>query len=232
MVFAFLLWDAPLATAQGAMERLSCAVVDVNDLRVCSADEVLAMLGAGYPRVEERASRLRGSLRALFTQENTLRLGHLAGKSPAAVRKRLQVLGEPPSFVVERTLLVGFGHPAVPVDERTAARLADCGVLHPGTDAAAASAWLLENTPEGEVESAAAWLQAWADTGGRVPAGMEPVGGGRAQAGGGNGKLDGDKGGGGRAAKGKGSKGANGRGSNGSNASKGNAARSRRGGKA
>lgn len=198
LVFSYLLWDAPLSTAQEAMERLSCAVVDVNDLRVCSADEMLAMLGAGYPRVEERASRLRVSLRALFASENRLRLGHLAGKAPATVRKQLRALGEPPSFVVERTLLVGFGHPAVPVDERTAARLADCGVLHPGTDAAAASAWLLESTPEGEVAEAAAWLQAWADAGGRAPAGLERAGGGGAAGRGGAEKRGGPGGKGGK----------------------------------
>lgn len=125
VVHAFLLWDAPAAKAVSACERLRGAVVDLNDLRVSTVDEIVDALPAKYPQARERADRLRAVLRGIYLREHGVTLGGLASGSKRDVVQYLDGLPGMVPFVAARVALVGFGVEAVPVDGRILQRLRD-----------------------------------------------------------------------------------------------------------
>ena len=70
------------------MERLPCKfdvgsmvedVTDLNELRVTVVDDYLEYFGGGCPRAEERADRLRATLRGVFHREHSTDLSGPAG---------------------------------------------------------------------------------------------------------------------------------------------------------
>jgi hypothetical protein len=78
---SMLVWEARCADAAAALKRVAASVVDFNELRVCLPDEIVAMLGPAYPRVQERALRLRAALSELYVREHAVTLQPLAGLS-------------------------------------------------------------------------------------------------------------------------------------------------------
>lgn len=123
LVQSFLLWEAATAHATAALERIRKNFVDLNELRVEVPAAVVALLGARYPRAEERADRLKRSLHAIFQARHRLELEHLKDLDRRKQLAFLESLDGMVPFVASRILMVHFGHAAVPVDEQTASLL-------------------------------------------------------------------------------------------------------------
>lgn len=162
-VRSFLLWDSTTTKAAGAMRRLEQALVDFNDLRVCLADELVAIMGERYPRAGERALALRGALSALFMQEHALTLEHLVRMSPEAQCSYLESLTHTPRYVVSRVRLLGLGAHAAPVDSRLLTRLVESHIVESKADAVTAAAAIERSVRPGELPEVMALLQAWTD---------------------------------------------------------------------
>ncbi|MGD9691854.1 MAG: hypothetical protein AB7G17_03350 [Phycisphaerales bacterium] len=124
-VWSYLLWEATLADAERAFKKVTAAVVDFNELRVCLPDEIVAIIGPRYPRASERAAILKKGLHSVFLREHAVSLEHLKDANKRAARQYLESLEGVPPFVSGRVLVLGLGAHAAPLDERLMGCLAD-----------------------------------------------------------------------------------------------------------
>ncbi len=160
---SFLLWEAGAETARAGLKRIARHIVDFNELRVCLPDEIVAMLGAGYPRAQERAQRIRAALTELFVREHAVTLQPIASMSKRDAKAYLDSLEGVPPYVSARVSLVCLGVHAAPVDGRILRRLVEAGVQAGDATEVAAAATLERKIRAGEMQKAYALLQWWAD---------------------------------------------------------------------
>lgn len=132
-VYSFLLWEASAADAERAFKRVTSAVVDYNELRISLPDELVDLLGVRYPRVEERAMRMRAALNELFLREHAVSFERLKDAPKRESRQYVESLDGVPPFVAARVSLLGFGGHAAPLDDRTLERLVEDEVFESGT---------------------------------------------------------------------------------------------------
>ena len=148
-VYAFLLWEATPADASRAMKKIRDELADLNELRVCFEDEIVALLGVRYPRAAERCARLRLGLNEIFSREQALRLDHLVDAPKREARAYLESLPGVVPFVSARVVLLHLSAHAFPIDERLTQFLADEGVVE-GAEPAVESAKLERAVRAGE----------------------------------------------------------------------------------
>lgn len=163
LVDAFLVWECGRQKADLAMKRLTTAVVDVNELRVCFPDEIVAILGARYPRVEERAMRLRATLNDIYIREHAVTLNKLRAANKRDAWKYLSTLDGIPQFVAARVLLMALGGHALPVDDRLLVRLIGEGVVDPDTTIDQAAGFLERAIKAGESIEAHHLMLRWSE---------------------------------------------------------------------
>ncbi|MEM1423005.1 MAG: hypothetical protein AAGH64_03280 [Planctomycetota bacterium] len=138
LVFSFLLWEAPFTRARSAFKRVSDHAIDHNDLRVTRNEDLAGILGKTYPLALERCERLHIALEAIYAREYSVSLENARTLGKREGRKYLESIEDMPPFVAARTSLVALGSHAIPVDERTLARLIESGVYAEGTGIAEA----------------------------------------------------------------------------------------------
>jgi len=173
LIHSFLLWEAGSAQALEAFRRIQESTVDFNELRVSLPQELVAVVGPAYPRVEERLRRLRACLNEVFKREHAVRLPTPAGKRDIKVYvESLQGIVVP--FVAARVLLQCFGVHGVPVDEQTRALLADQGLCQPTDDLVEVAGMLARHVKSEQAESAHEALQGLVDL--RLAAQLKPAG--------------------------------------------------------
>lgn len=137
LVYAMLLWESSHEAAARCLEAVRAEVVDYNELRVCSAQELCEMLPRDCPLRPERATRLLGSLNAIFIREHALTLAQLNALPKREARQYLDGLDGIPQFAAARVLLVGLGGHAFPADARIGRVLSQAGLLSEDEAAAA-----------------------------------------------------------------------------------------------
>jgi hypothetical protein len=142
LVFAFMAWEASTAKAGPATRKLHAGVIDYNEMRVCLADELVAMIGERYPRAAERVQRLRSTLNEIYRREHAVTLHHLAQMPKRDARAYLESLEGMPPYVAARMMLLTFGGHAFPLDERIYHTLQEESAM-----------------PEGEFEEVSGWLE-------------------------------------------------------------------------
>jgi endonuclease III len=160
---SFLLWESTTSKAQGALKRVEAAVVDFNELRHCMPDELVRLIGERYPRVSERALRLRTALNRIYAKEHAVCLERLTGVSKREAREYLDALDGVPRYVSARVALVCLGAHAAPVDSRIRRRLVEAKVIDAETSVDEAASVLERRVRAGEMPEVYALLQAWAD---------------------------------------------------------------------
>lgn len=139
LIQSFLVWEWNGARASSTWARMVEDVTDLNELRVTVVDDYLEYFGGGCPRAEERADRLRATLRGVFHREHSTDLSGPAGGPKKEFREYLDSLEGMTPFVAARTALIAAGSHAVPVDERTLRLLVKSGVVVPDATIESAS---------------------------------------------------------------------------------------------
>ncbi|MEC7196654.1 MAG: hypothetical protein VXW23_06690 [Planctomycetota bacterium] len=129
LIQSFLVWEWNGSRASSTWARMVEDVSDLNELRVTVVDDYLEYFGGGCPRAEERADRLRATLRGVFHREHSTDLSGPAGGPKKEFREYLDSLEGMTPFVAARTSLIAAGCHAVPVDERTLRLLVKSGVV-------------------------------------------------------------------------------------------------------
>lgn len=138
LVTAFLHWETTPSKAKPALQALRTELIDLNELRVCLPDEILALIGRRYPRGATRCKALRSVLCDLFRINHKLSLDHLQHKDCEQTFEVMNELDGMIPYVAQHVAQV-FGHPVMPVDGLLAKSLADHGVWESEAPASADS---------------------------------------------------------------------------------------------
>ncbi|MEX0876324.1 MAG: hypothetical protein WD114_02600 [Phycisphaerales bacterium] len=136
LVFSLLMWEASIAHAVKAAARISEELVDLNELRVCTPEELVGIIGPRYPRGLDRARRLTAVLTRIFHTENRLSLAVLGEMNKRDVLEYFARIDGIPPFAANRVILLGLGWHAFPVDERLAKLLAGKDIADSSLDIA------------------------------------------------------------------------------------------------
>lgn len=163
LVRSYLVWESTTPKAEAALKRIDQAVVDVNELRVCMPTEIAQIMGANYPKAEERATRLRATLNDLYRREHCLKLFHLKEKSRKESRAYLETLAAIPAFVAARVAVLKLGINVVPMDERQLQCLKNARALATTTDLSTALGMVEKAVKAADMPETAYALQAWSD---------------------------------------------------------------------
>lgn len=163
LVRSYLVWESTTPKAEAALKRIDQAVVDVNELRVCMPSEIAQIMGANYPKAEERATRLRATLNDLYRREHCLKLFHLKEKSRKESRAYLETLAAIPAFVAARVAVLKLGINVVPMDERQLQCLKNARAVATTTDLATAVGMVEKAVKAADMPETAYALQAWSD---------------------------------------------------------------------
>ncbi len=163
LVYSLLIWEATPSQALNALKRLFDGVVDYNELRICMADEIAALLGPRYPLVDERAERLKAALHHVYNLEHEVTLARLNDVSKRDAKAYLEGLEGVPPFVVARVILVALGGHAAPIDQRLRDQLVAAKTVDDSLDAATIASQLERNVRANESLEFFAKLEAWRD---------------------------------------------------------------------
>lgn len=163
IVLSFLTWNASTRKAEDAYARLMSEFVDINELRVSGAEQIVEIIGEDYPEARPRIARLKEALHELFLREHALSTAALAAKTKKEQRAYLDTLPGMVPYVAAQVMLVSFSGHAIPVDEKLTLLLEREGCLEPGTAPAEAEAFLLKHIKAADALEAHLALQAWSD---------------------------------------------------------------------
>lgn len=163
LVFSYLVWNATTKQADTAYGKIMAQVVDLNELRVSHASEVIDLIGVRYPDAQKRVIRLLETMMEVYEREYDYKMTSIASSSKREQREYLDTLPAIPPFVAGRVALLAYGAHAMPVDDRLLTLLVKAGVFEPETTPAEAEAWLMRQVKADDSREAYLALQAWAD---------------------------------------------------------------------
>lgn len=119
---------------QSVMKRFADYFVDLNDLRVSRAEEIVEVLGADTPVTRDIALALTRALMTVFDKYNTVSLKALKriGKRPA--RQALEKMNGASPFVVDYCMLTSLQGHAIPLTRKMIDYLKNNELVDAGAD--------------------------------------------------------------------------------------------------
>ncbi len=133
LVSGILTFDTTDNRCIDAWKVIDREFVDINELRVATELEVIDLIGAKYPQIEQRAVMFRESLNAIFEKEHTLSLERLRSLGRKEARQVLRELPEVTPYVEGYVTLYGLDEAAIPVDQTILDFLISNDCLEPDT---------------------------------------------------------------------------------------------------
>ncbi|HUW20592.1 MAG TPA: hypothetical protein VMW16_14945 [Sedimentisphaerales bacterium] len=118
LVYAVLSEKISETQAQSAIKGFSDYFIDLNDLRVSRAEEVIEVLGADTPVNREITSTLNKALRAVFDKYHMVSLKALKKVGKKQARQMLEKMNVASPFVVDYCMLTSLQGHAVPLTEK------------------------------------------------------------------------------------------------------------------
>lgn len=134
VVYAILGENMSGPAAESAIKRFAGYFIDLNDLRVSQAEEIVEVLGENTRSTKNIATTLTKALRAVFDEYNSVSLEALKklGKRPA--KQVLEKMDGISRFAVNYCMLTSMQSHAVPLTERMIGYLRDNQLVHPDAD--------------------------------------------------------------------------------------------------
>lgn len=135
VVYAILGENMSGPAAESAIKRFAGYFIDLNDLRVSQATEIVEVLGENTRSTKNNiALTLTKALRAIFDEYNSVSLEALKklGKRPA--KQVLEKMDSISRFAVNYCMLTSLQSHAVPLTERMIGYLRDNQLVHPDAD--------------------------------------------------------------------------------------------------
>lgn len=164
LVFSMLMWESSIDHATRAAQRIHGELVDLNELRVCTIDELVAILAPRMPRAAERAARMIHVLNAIYDRENALRLEHLREHNKKSVQEYLDSIDGLPIFAGARVVLLVLGWHAFPLDHRLARLLGSRGIITPASPLDQQAAQLERGVRASDALRTYTLIECWAQT--------------------------------------------------------------------
>ena len=163
LVHAWLLWESSTTQADAAMEKIIESRVDFNELRVSLPHELAMIVGKRYPRHEERFTRLKQTLQAIYLNQHAMTLEHLRDLSKKQAKTYLDRLTGMHPFVSSRVLSIAFGGHAIPADEQLVEVLIEHGVITEQVETKVVISWMTAQVRAADAEWAIPALQSVCD---------------------------------------------------------------------
>jgi endonuclease III len=134
LVYAIVSENMSQKSARSAVKRFGECFVDLNDLRVSRAEEIIEALGEDTSATRETAGRLTKVLRWIFNEYHKVSLDGLKkmGKRPA--RQALEKIEGLSRFAVDYCMLTALGAHAIPLTARMTEYLKSQELVHPEAD--------------------------------------------------------------------------------------------------
>ncbi len=134
LVYAIVSESMSETAAESALKRFTNYFIDLNDLRVSQAEEIVEILGEDTTVTRDTASTLTRALRAVFDAYNTVSLMPLKkiGKRPA--KQVLEKMDAVSHFVVNYCMLTSLQGHAIPLTKRMIEYLRSNELIHPDAD--------------------------------------------------------------------------------------------------
>jgi endonuclease III len=150
--------------AQASLNKLESIFVDHNELRVARLDEIIDILGKGFPQCRAVASQIISLLQQIYDAQDNLSLSNLLESGKRDAKSFLEKLNGITPYIVSRTMLQGVGAHAFPVHGQLLEALRQEGVVHPDADAAEVQGFLERQIPASQIQKTYAMLRYFADT--------------------------------------------------------------------
>ena len=132
---------------EAALKRFNEYFVDMNDLRVSRAEEIIEMLGGNTPITTNVASTITRILRSVFNQYHKVSLEGLKkiGKRPA--RQAIEKLDGISRFIVDYCMLASLQSHAIPLTETMIEYLRENDLVEPEADEQQIAGFLTKQIP-------------------------------------------------------------------------------------
>jgi endonuclease III len=163
LIISFLEYNATRSMASKAFENVMAQMVDINDLRITLPKELIAIIGDGYPEVQERIVRMRESLYEIYRREHCVSMESIRGRNKKQVANYLQTLPGMVPYVSSQVMLLNYGFHAVPIDDRMAEMLRSEGVVDEHSTTEDISHFIERLVKSGDGVAVHAAMRAWAD---------------------------------------------------------------------
>lgn len=150
--------DASSDQAAQAYRALMEEFVDLNELRVSPAKEIVEHLGKDYPAGRLKAETLTGALDTIFDKTCTMTVAYVDKLSKRDLRRHLREIGLSP-YAAADVVLRAFGGHAVPVGLDLVEVLEMDGCVHPGSDVADVQGFLERIIPQKDALAARTFLR-------------------------------------------------------------------------
>ncbi len=138
--------------AARAFEKALTTMVDLNELRVSTPDQVHRALGNRIPDGLERSRRLIRALQGVYEHEHRLSLDRLKNMGRREARLFLESLGGVNDYSAAAVMLWSFGGHAVPVNDALHQALRDSNLVHPAATRVEVQAFLERNVPAAQIK--------------------------------------------------------------------------------
>ena len=170
LVHAFLSYNAPLGEADAAYGRIMEQMVDFNELRVTTENELLELIGEDSPAARERVARMHDALHEVYERERCTSIDRLADAPKREARSWLQSLPGMAPYVEASVSLLSLAAHAFPVDDRLLEGLKSAEVVAPDATVADATSFVERNVKAEEAVETHLLLRAWLDDQAPAPA--------------------------------------------------------------
>jgi len=132
---------------EAALKRFNEYFVDMNDLRVSRAEEIIEMLGGNTPVTTSIATTITRILRSIFNQYHKVSLEGLkkTGKRPA--RQALEKLDGISRFITDYCMLTSLQSHAIPLNEKMIEYLKENDLVEPEADEQQIAGFLTKQIP-------------------------------------------------------------------------------------
>lgn len=147
LVYAIIGENMSGPATESAIKRFAGYFIDLNDLRVSQAEEILEVLGENTPGTKKIVSTLTNALRAIFDEYNDVSLKALKkiGKRPA--RQALEKMDGISRFVVNYCMLTSLQSHAIPLTKRMIEYLRKNQLVDPVADEQQIEGFLAKQIP-------------------------------------------------------------------------------------
>ena len=147
LVYAVICEKMSEKETEASIKRFNEYFVDMNDLRVSRAEEIIEMLGGNTPITTNIASTITKILRSIFNQYHKVSLEGLKkiGKRPA--RQALEKLDGISRFITDYCMLNSLQSHAIPLNEKMIEYLKENDLVEPEADEQQISGFLTKQIP-------------------------------------------------------------------------------------
>jgi len=150
--------------ARTALGRIRNNFVDFNELRVSRVEELVEVLGKGFPLAKETSRRILSLLRQIFNKHDNLSLENICEGSKRQAKTYLDSLEDTNSYIVARVMLQSVGAHAFPVHPQMTSMLQKEEVVAPEANEAEIQGFLERQITSSQIRNIYPLLRKHADS--------------------------------------------------------------------